>query len=113
VYLCWCWIAISKETICGAEKTWKAYCEVNEASTCGLFLQASLEERNVKAKAMDAEAKLLAKKRDHVNRHEHHVNKIKGLGGEETSHDLPTQGVIAHELVLLFLCPFAYNLVLW
>jgi hypothetical protein len=81
-------------------------------ATCASFFDLTkrateLEEINAKAKSMEAEAKLLAKERDHVSRHEKHGVGTKGLGGEEASYYTTMRDVIARKLVLLFLCPSA------
>jgi hypothetical protein len=42
----------------------------------------TVEESLAKAKALEAEAKLLAEERDHVHRHNQHDGGANGLGGE-------------------------------
>jgi hypothetical protein len=82
----------------------KKRCQENEATCASLFnltkRATKVEESLAKAKAMEAEAKLLAEERETVFIDMTKVpNWTKLLGGEGSCHHPRTRGVIAYELV--------------
>jgi ATPase subunit of ABC transporter with duplicated ATPase domains len=93
------WMAEKEEALAKREEK---RCREKKA-TCASFVNLTKRaieviERNTKAKAMEAEAKLLAEERDHVCQHDQQDAGTKGLGGEATHHHPTTRGVVAHEV---------------
>jgi aspartyl aminopeptidase len=72
-------------------------------ATCDQFYDLTkkaieVEESMAKAKAIEAEAKLMAEERDHVHGHHQHIGGAKGLDGEASCHHPTMRRVIKFNL---------------